>query len=59
MAYDQYSEFLLSAATTHNKKIKWESKFGSKYRSILFNIEQFPNDGYEASFGIDSSFGMI
>ena len=30
MAYDQYSELLLSAATTHDGKFKWDTKFGSK-----------------------------
>ena len=50
MTYEKYSELLISAETTHDKKIKQDTKFVSKYRRIIYEIEQLPNDDNESSF---------
>ena len=57
--YEQYYELHISAATTLDEKFKRETKFGCKYRRIVYEIEQFTNDRDETSFGIDTSVGII
>ena len=59
MIYEQYSELLISAATTHDEKFKQDTKFGSKSWRNVYEFEQFPNDGDDASFEIDFSVDMI
>ena len=59
LACEKYYELLLSAATTHDDKFKQETKFGSKSWRSVYQIEQLPNDGDEASFDIYSSVDMI
>ena len=48
--YEKYSELLLSAATTHYKKFKRDTKFGYNWCRSVYELEQLPNDGYEDSF---------
>ena len=50
LTYDQYYELLLSDETIHEHKFKWDTKFGSKNWSSVYDLEQFPNDGYQESF---------
>ena len=45
--YEKYSELLLSAATTHYKKFKRDTKFGYKSWRSFYELDQFPNDEYE------------
>ena len=59
LTYEKYYELLLSAATTNNKKFKRNTKFGSKPWRSVYDIEKFPNDEDENSFGIESSVDMI
>ena len=46
LTYDQCSGLLISDETTHDHKFKWDTKFGSKSWSSVYDLEQFPNDGY-------------
>ena len=50
LTYEKCSEFLLSAATTHYKKFKRDTKFGYNWCRSVYELEQLPNDGYEDSF---------
>ena len=43
LTYDQYYELRLLSATTHDKKLKRNTKFGSKSQRSVYELEQFPN----------------
>ena len=59
MTYEQYSELLISSETTHDNKFKRDTKFGSKYRRNVYELEQLPNDGDGYMFDIDSYVDAI
>ena len=58
LTHEKYSGLLLLAATTHDKKIKWDNKFGSNYGWIVYEFEKLSNEN-DDSFGIESSVDMI
>ena len=59
MDYDQYSVLIISDATAHDKKFKYDTKFLSKSRRSVYELEQLSNDGDNYSFEIDSYVDMI
>ena len=59
LKYEKYSELFLSAATNHNNKFNLSTKFVSKSRRSFYELEQLPDDGYDATFDIYVSVYII